>query len=294
MCRCSVFGFSSFSGGATGRRFYLSRDPWLTKFCPKKMASAAKRIKRLKRIDRAAVFIITRGLGVVVGVLGMLVFIAAEAVPMFRAATLTPHKNVGVTGEPATGSSCTPVSWGPLHPTFRPWAWTSIAATSTASMPTRASSFITSTATTTPRGLPPVWHCDLAQFDRQLIASGWADGRVALAQPIFTPQDQNEALSGLDVKILERGVASLEATGRAIRQVTDYEDGGRKYVAAIVGDTELALWRTDDAGRNMGRRRSALAGERLLHVRIGRNDTVIAASQRATSTTGCTAKTSRC
>ena len=53
------------------------------------MASASKRIARLKRIDRAAVFVITLGgLSVVVGVLGILVFIAAEALPMFRSAGL--------------------------------------------------------------------------------------------------------------------------------------------------------------------------------------------------------------
>jgi hypothetical protein len=45
-----------------------------------KMATASKRIARLKRIDRAAVFVITLGgLAVVVGVLGILVFIVAEA-----------------------------------------------------------------------------------------------------------------------------------------------------------------------------------------------------------------------
>ena len=53
------------------------------------MAAASKRIARLKRIDRAAVFVITLGgLSVVVGVLGILVFIAAEALPMFRSAGL--------------------------------------------------------------------------------------------------------------------------------------------------------------------------------------------------------------
>jgi ABC-type uncharacterized transport system permease subunit len=51
------------------------------------MAAASKRIARLKRVDRAAVFIITLGgLAVVVGVLGILLFIGAEAIPLFRPA----------------------------------------------------------------------------------------------------------------------------------------------------------------------------------------------------------------
>ena len=54
------------------------------------MAAASKRIARLKRVDRAAVFIITLGgLAVVVGVLGILLFIGAETVPLFRPARVT-------------------------------------------------------------------------------------------------------------------------------------------------------------------------------------------------------------
>lgn len=52
-----------------------------------RMAAAGKRIGRLKRIDRAAVFVITLGgFAVVISVLGILVFIALEAMPLFRPA----------------------------------------------------------------------------------------------------------------------------------------------------------------------------------------------------------------
>ena len=52
------------------------------------MAAAAGRIRGCKRIDRAAVAIITLGgIAVVVSVIGILVFIAAEAVPLFRSAS---------------------------------------------------------------------------------------------------------------------------------------------------------------------------------------------------------------
>ncbi len=56
------------------------------------MAAASGRVVRMRRIDRAAVAVITLGgIGVVVAVLGILVFVASEAVPLFRAATLTPR-----------------------------------------------------------------------------------------------------------------------------------------------------------------------------------------------------------
>src|SRR5687768_163870 len=52
---------------------------------------SARRNRRLKRIDRAAVAIITAGgIAVVLAVFGILVFIAAEAVPLFRSATMAP------------------------------------------------------------------------------------------------------------------------------------------------------------------------------------------------------------
>ena len=54
----------------------------------RQMAGAASRIKRLKRIDRAAVGVITcGGIAVVLSVVGILVFIGAEAVPLFKSAS---------------------------------------------------------------------------------------------------------------------------------------------------------------------------------------------------------------
>ncbi len=55
-----------------------------------RMAGAAARLRRLERIDRAAVFVISLGgFAVVISVLGILVFIALEAVPLFRPARVT-------------------------------------------------------------------------------------------------------------------------------------------------------------------------------------------------------------
>ena len=67
-----------------------------------KMATAAKRIARLKRVDRAAVFVITLGgLSVVLAVLGILVFIGAEALPMFRGAGVTTRPPVTLANAPS-------------------------------------------------------------------------------------------------------------------------------------------------------------------------------------------------
>ena len=51
----------------------------------RQMAAASGRIARLRRIDRAAVVVITLGgIAVVAAVLGILVFVASEALPLFR------------------------------------------------------------------------------------------------------------------------------------------------------------------------------------------------------------------
>ena len=56
-----------------------------------RMAGAAARLRRLQRIDRAAVFVISLGgFAVVISVLGILIFIALEAVPLFGPARVTP------------------------------------------------------------------------------------------------------------------------------------------------------------------------------------------------------------
>ena len=68
------------------------------------MAAASKRIGRLRRIDRAAVIVITLGgIGVVAAVLGILVFVAGEAMPLFRPATLTAER-IRPSSVPAVGS----------------------------------------------------------------------------------------------------------------------------------------------------------------------------------------------
>ena len=72
------------------------------------MAAASKRIGRLRRVDRAAVVIITLGgLAVVVAVLGILVFVASEALPLFSSATLTPRGEIQIATalSPANASS---------------------------------------------------------------------------------------------------------------------------------------------------------------------------------------------
>jgi hypothetical protein len=95
---------------------------------------------------------------------------------------------------------------------------------------------------------------------------GTADGRVGLAQVQFTPRYQGQKLADLDVAVAERGVATVDRSGRArVRQVGYAEsDSGRKVVAALVGDDEIALW--DERGKARERRWPRCARRRARRV----------------------------
>ena len=71
------------------------------------MEAARSRIRRVKRVDRAAVAVITvGGIGVIVAVIGILLFIGAEALPLFRSGSLTRLATVPLTtGMAATNAS---------------------------------------------------------------------------------------------------------------------------------------------------------------------------------------------
>jgi len=51
-----------------------------------------------------------------------------------------------------------------------------------------------------------------------------------------------------------RGLVPVDLAGRSIRDVSYREGEGRKAVAAIVADDEIALWWTDSDGGSIGLR----------------------------------------
>ena len=70
----------------------------------RQISAASRRIARLKRIDRAAVGVITLGgVAVVIAVLGILIFIAAEAIPLFRSASV--HHRASFATEPVVSAA---------------------------------------------------------------------------------------------------------------------------------------------------------------------------------------------
>ena len=247
------------------------------------MAAATQRIGRLKRIDRAAVFIITLGgIAVVVGVLGILVFIASGSLPLFRSAhadaEAAPSTLAGRSRRPT--ASCARVGVDEYRKylfTVEPdarvvfyRARTGRASRSEFPFPglgagTRVTSSSRSLARTT--------------SSRRALS----DGRVALVQVLFTPQYESQTLSGLDVRRARpRPRRRSIAAQRPVRQVSYIEQDG----AAVRRRPSSATTRS----RTGGRTRTAASIARTLrvagrpasstHVRVGRNGAIMAGTDR--------------
>jgi len=208
------------------------------------MATAAKRIARLKRIDRAAVFIITLGgLSVVVAVLGILVFIGWEALPMFRSAAVIVRPAVtlaSASGAQAPGMRAAGVDeYGRYLSSIEPDG--TLLFRSLADGSVRQVDKIAGLET---GGVVSSSRSVLGDY----FAAGTADGRVALLQVQYAQQYEQQTLSGLAITVRDRGLIALDPGKRPILQVDYHEENDERLVVAVVGDRELLFWRGSEAG----------------------------------------------
>jgi phosphate transport system permease protein len=112
------------------------------------------------------------------------------------------------------------------------------------------------------------------------VAVGTSDGRVSLQQVRFTPRYEEQKLIDLDIDVRDRGLVELDPARRELRDVAYEENDGRKSVAAIVGDAEVLVWRTDDEGVEHRATLQTKEGEKVTRVRLGRSDTLIASTDK--------------
>ena len=237
------------------------------------MAAAEKRIGRLKRVDRAAVFVITfGGIAVVVAVLAILVFIGAEAIPLFRSATLVPDGEVRISTAlvPAQASAFRAVGTDEYLKyifTVEPdgvvafFRIDSGERTQAIPVPGLAAATVTSSSRSV-----------LGQF----LAAGLSDGRVALMQARFVPQYDGQLPKDLTIEVRDRGLVTLDSSARPVRDVSFVEEDGQKFVAGVVADGEIAYWSADGDGKEQRATLALPRPDRITHVRVGRRGAVIA------------------
>ena len=238
-----------------------------------RMAAAARRIRRLKRIDRAAVGIITLGgVGIIIAVLGILVFIAAEAVPLFKSAQITPEAassaTTGLNAENARAFRAFGVD------EYRRYAYAVEPGGALVLLDIRTG---TRARTLSVPGLDGATiTCSSQSLEGTFVAAGTSDGRVSLLQLRFTPRYEGATRTDVDVEVRPRGIVEPDTQNRPVRQVAYKEQDGRQYVAALVADDEIAYWWTDETdGEHRATLRVAL-GHSIEQVRIGRAGAVAA------------------
>jgi phosphate transport system permease protein len=258
-----------------------------------KVLAAAGRARALKRVDRTAAALITLGgIGIVASVVGILVFVLAEAWPLFTGARGRPLDTLELAAVPAPAPVAgEPVATGAPVVTTAPLVtgvdeyrlYLYQVRTDARVVFFRASdgAFAFDRPLPSVAGVPLVAAARTSTGDR--LAAATVDGRVVLAQVSVVPRYEAQTLADLDVTVTENGLVDLQAAGPAVREVAYGEDAsGARAVAALLADGSVATWRQagdQDAAAERARLR-AEPGEAITQVRLGRSERLIAGTDR--------------
>jgi phosphate transport system permease protein len=260
-----------------------------------KVAAAAGRARTLKRVDRAAAAAITLGgIGIVASVIGILVFVMAEAWPLFQGARGRPLDRLQLATVPApaapspTGispaASVPPALAAPATPLatgvdeYQLYLYQLRSDGRLAFFRMRDGAFAFE------RPVPGVSGATLVAGARtlthDLVAVATTDGKVTLMQVAFQPRYEAQKLVDLDVAVEDRGLVDLQAGGQGVRHLSYAEDAaGGKALAALLADGSIATWRESGESEERARLRPE-PGESVLQVRLGRTERLIAGTDR--------------
>ena len=237
--------------------------------------AASRRIRRVKRLDRLATFVITTGgLLIVASVAFIFLFIFGETLPLFRPAEGRATGSLPLPGT-TPGTPAKPLVLGVDE--YQRYLYE-------VRQDGRLAFFRLKDGS--PAGDFPIGAIDGTSVTAasrtatgDFVAAATADGRVALAQVSFRPLYEAQRLVDLEFDVKQRGLVAIDPQKRAIREVSYEEDEGEKAVAALVGDGEIALWRADENGVESRETLKAGDGEKISHLRLSRTHGLAAATE---------------
>jgi phosphate transport system permease protein len=243
-----------------------------------RVQEASARIKRVKLVDRLATGTITfGGLFIIVAVLFIFLFILGETLPLFRPAQGQARGAIQL----ATVSAAAPAApEGPLAvgvDEYQIYLYELLPdgrfvifrlADGSVAKEIRLASLTAATIVSAARSL-----------SGDFVGAGTADGRVVLAQVRFVPKYEEQKLVDIDVDVRERGVFDVDPSRRPVREVTYTESEGKKAVAALLGDDEIVVVRIDESEQEK-RETLRTDGEKVTHVRLGRTEGLVAATDK--------------
>jgi phosphate transport system permease protein len=281
-----------------------------------RVLGASRRIRRVKATDRLATALITfGGIFIIIAVCFIFVFILAEALPLFRPAqgeargtlalAAVPEPPAETTAAPTgetAGTTALPPAAGetPTQAELTPSAPAAIPAAPGEPLLIGTDEYQLYLYELLSDGRVVFFHMKDGSLARQfplagLVGAGVAaasrslqgdfigvgtnDGRALLYQVRFVPQYQEQTLVDLELQLRERGAFELDAAKRPLREISYEEHEGRKAVAAIVGDDEIAVLRTDDEGSEHHASVRTQDGDRVTHVVLERGEGLVAAGE---------------
>jgi phosphate transport system permease protein len=259
----------------------------------------AARLRRVKLVDRLAVgFITLGGVFIIVAVLFIFVFIFGETLPLFRPAQGTPRGTINLAAvpplEPPAPSGAPPAAAPPgadqpmaAHlakplvfgiDEYQLYIYQVLADGRTAFFRASDGSFVKQLA---PASEGPFQALTASRsLTGDFVAVAGSDGRVLLQQVVFRPRYDDQKLQDLELEVRARGVVELDPARRPIREVAYDENDGRKTLVGVPADDEIFVYRTDDEGAERRAAFKTSDGERVTAVRLGRSDTLLAATEK--------------
>ena len=213
------------------------------------------RIKRVKALDRLATGVITfGGIFIIVAVSFIFVFIFGQALPLFQPAEGKARGplTLAAVPSPAAASGAAPlgsVGGKPLAIGIDEYQLYLYEV-----RPEARVVFFKVADGSLAKDIPlaPVAGATITAASRSLsgdfIAAGTADGRVSLHQVRFLPKYGDQKLVDLDLQVRDRGLFEVDPAHGPVREVAYNEVEGKKAVAALMADDEIALIQISDEG----------------------------------------------
>lgn len=238
-----------------------------------RMQAAAARLARVKRIDRLADGVITLGgVGVVVSVLFIFLFILSQAWPLFRPAGV-----VRTAATPTVDDSRGALVLGIDEYQRKLYGVSAVGAVRVADLGGQAATRIE----TPPDLVGASFTAASRNATGTLLAVGTSDGRAGLIHIHFQPAYVDGVLKDVTSETTFEPLVAVDPERRPVRLVDGRERDGGSAIAAVVGAREIVLLRRKaEVGEPERHVLEVGAGETITHVRLGRLDLLAAATDR--------------
>jgi phosphate transport system permease protein len=245
-----------------------------------RVMAAGARIKRVKRVDRAATVAITLGgIFIVVSVSFIFLFIFGQALPLFRPAHGRAMGTLPLAAAPAADGVAAgrPLAVGTDE--YQMYLYQLLPDGRLVFFKTQDGSRAKEFLIASLDGAPVTAGSRSLMGD--FVAAGTADGRVALQQVRVLPRYEEQRLVDLETEVRDRGLVEVDPARRPVRAVAYQEQDAWQAVAAQVADDEIAVVRRNpDESAEVRHSLRSHDGERFTAFVLGRADTLAAGTEK--------------